>query len=336
MFEDEVRAVVDQAANPPFDKARALDLYVEKTVMDDLVEEDTQRYKAALEAAGGVFGGIEPIQRFHKAFQGPLSAAHAAAAVGLETEIFLEKISKNVSLQNILGALVLENGAIKRDAWTSAFHDVVTALDSPDSVLPPVVERPERIPGAGVHIPDPNLRKAIAEALSKAPGDPIAAEGMETLERFVAENKNISDLTGLEFAKNLTALYLTHNALSDISPLAALTKLREVGIGHNPLSDLSPLASLTKMRQIRLDNTEVTDLSPLASLLDLEEINVSITPAYQISIRWQDLKNLKKLDTVHSDISDLSPLAGLTNLTRLYLYDCKATDLFPLKRLNKS
>ena len=52
-----------------------------KRTMDVLVAEDTQRYREALWEAGGVFGGIEPIQRFHEAFQGPVDAAHTAAAV---------------------------------------------------------------------------------------------------------------------------------------------------------------------------------------------------------------------------------------------------------------
>ena len=50
----------------------------------------------ALEATGGTFGGIEPISRFHEVFQGTVDAAYAAAAVGLETEAFLEKIRENM------------------------------------------------------------------------------------------------------------------------------------------------------------------------------------------------------------------------------------------------
>ena len=69
-FEDQVRGVVEKNANPPFDKDRALSLYTEKATMDAFVDEDTLRYKQALEAAGGIFGGIEPVQRFHEAFQG--------------------------------------------------------------------------------------------------------------------------------------------------------------------------------------------------------------------------------------------------------------------------
>ena len=151
-FEDQVRGVVEQNPNPPYDKARALRLYAEKAKMDEYLEEDTAHYRQALEATGDVFGGIEPVQRFYEAFQRPLDVAHAAAAVGLEIEAFVEKIRENTSLQN-LGLLVLENGTVKRDTWTSNFSEIVTVLSSPEStVVKPVAPRTERIPGATVHI----------------------------------------------------------------------------------------------------------------------------------------------------------------------------------------
>ena len=313
-FEDQVRSVVEQNANPPYDKARALRLYTEKTEMDELLEEDTDRYRRALEAAGDVFGGIEPVQRFHEAFQGPVDAAHAAAAVGLETADFLQKIRENASLKNLgLTVLTGARGTVKRDVWTSNFSEIVATLSSADSsVAKPVLPRTERIPGASIHIPDLNLRTAVAEALGKSPNTPITAEGMATLERLRAENKNISDLTGLEFAKNLTVLFIRYNPLSDLSPLASLTKLREIQFADTEVADLSPLSGLSNLEVINASATRITSLAPLAGL-----------------------KNLQKLDTIHSDITDLSPLAGLTNLTRLLLYDCKATDLSPLKGLTK-
>ena len=92
--------------------------------------------------------------------------------------MFLEKISKNVSLQNLgLQVLTSADGNMKRDAWTSNFDEVVSMLNSPDSVLPPVEQRPERIPGAGVYIPDANLRAALEAALGKASGDVITVRG---------------------------------------------------------------------------------------------------------------------------------------------------------------
>ena len=309
-FEDGVRAVVEKNPNPPFDKARALRLYTEQSVMDTLVSEDTERYQRALEAAGDVFGGIEPVQRFYEAFQGPIDAAHAAAAVGLETEALLQKIQGNAGLQN-LGLLVLENGTMKRDTWTEQFSEVIVALSSPDStVVKPIVPQTERIPGESVHIPDPNLRSAIAEMLGKDPGSLITAAEMATLTYLEADGMDIQNLEGLQFATNLEELRLRGNPLSDLSPLAGLTTLKEVEISGESLSDLSPLAGLVNLEGVGFWKTSISDLSPLAGLTKL---------------RWLEFKN--------SPVSDLSPVAGLTNLKRLETYASKDLDLLPLKRL---
>ena len=130
-FEDQVRSVIESSTNPAYDKAQALRLYVEKSEMDALVNEDRERYRAALAETGGAFGDIEPISRFHEAFQGAVDAAYAAAVVGLETDALLEQIRENVGLQNA-GLLVLDstNGSVKRDVWTSSFPDILFALNS--------------------------------------------------------------------------------------------------------------------------------------------------------------------------------------------------------------
>ena len=348
-FENQVRAVVEQNENPPFDKAQALRLYVENIEMEALVEEDTARYRQALEAAGGVFGGIEPVQRFHEAFQGPVDAAYAAAAVGLETEVFLEKIRGNTSLQN-LGLLVLENGTIKRDTWTTNFSAVVSALNTPDSTLPPVVQRPELIPGQSVNIPDPNLRAAISEALGKAPGAPITAEEMETLEVIDAEGKDISDLTGLEFATNIYFIKLSDNNISDLSTIAGLTRLQFLGFDENRVSDLSPLAGLSNLNNLSFAHNQVSDLSPLAGLTKLEVIHVTENGISDLT-PLAGLPNLKDFLSWSNPLSDLSPLVGLeyinicgespdistlkgaTNLRELYLLDCDVSDLSALADL---
>ena len=129
-FEDQVRSVIEQNLNPSYDKAQALRLYAEKSEMDSLVRGDIARYRRAIAAAGGVFGGSEPIQQLVKQFEGPLDATYAAAEVGLETDDFLKKIRENSTLQNA-GLLVLgvEKGSVKRDAWESQFGTVVSTLN---------------------------------------------------------------------------------------------------------------------------------------------------------------------------------------------------------------
>ena len=120
-FEDGVRSVIEQTENPVYDKAQALRLYAEKAVMDRHLSDDTARYKAALEATGGVFGGIEPVHRFYEAFQRPLDAPQAAASVGLETAAFLKEISEKSNLQNLGLTGLLSDGNVRRDVWTKIF-----------------------------------------------------------------------------------------------------------------------------------------------------------------------------------------------------------------------
>ncbi len=332
-FEDEVRAVVEQADNPPFNKERALELYVEKSVMDELVTEDMNRFRVALEETGGVFGGIEPVQRLHEAFQAPLSAAHAAAAVGLETGTFLEKISNNVSLQNLLGALVLENGVIKRDAWTSAFDDVITALDSPDSVLPPVVERPERIPGAGVYIPDANLRAAIEKTLGKAPNALITAEEMQALTSLHVDGADIHQLAGIEDATNLQNFSASDTSISDLTPLAGLKILRFLNLNNTNVSDLTPLAGLTNLHSLNFAYTSVSNLKPLANL-PIRDIFMVDTPVNDLT-GIETLTQLESILAWGTPISDLTPLADLTKLRTLNFAFANVTDLKPLANLTK-
>ena len=331
-FEDQVRGVVEQNANPPFDKARALRLYAEKSVMDARVEEDTQRYREALEAAGGIFGGIEPIQRFYEAFQRPLDAAHAAAVVGLETEAFLQKIHQDTSLQN-LGLLVLENETMKRDAWTSKFSEIVLALEEP-STQRRVDPQTERIPGASVHIPDPNLHAAIAEKLGKSPNAPITVEEMATLPNLTANDKGIQDLTGLEYATHVSRFTFERNQISDLSPLAGLKNLSVLGLAGNQISDLSPLSELTSLTHLSIYfNPDITDLFPLVDLKNLEYISLIGNSEMSDISPLAGLVNLKNITIWGSPISDLSSLAGLKDLEILDICGSKASDISGLSKL---
>ena len=335
-FEDQVRPVIESNANPTYDRAQALRLYVEKSVMDVFLQEDMERYREALEDTGGEFDGIEPISRFHEVFQGDVDAAYAAAVVGLETEALLEQIRENVGLQSI-GLLVLdsENGSMKRDAWTSSFRDIVLALDFPERFTPPtVIPPPITIPGAVVDIPDPNLHAAIAEALGKGPNAPITVEEMEGLGRLEARNRDIQDLTGLQLATNLNELFLNNNQVSDLSPIAGLINLRVLDLWNTPVSNLSPLTGLKNLSNLILGVTSVSDLSPLIGLINLERLHFYGAPVSDLS-PLAGLINLKYLAFSSKSISDLSPVVGLINLETITSWGSPISDLSPLAGLTK-
>ncbi len=339
-FEDEVRSVIQSNPNPPYDKAQALRLYVEQSVMDARVSEDMETYRVALEATGGVFGGVEPVSRFHEAFQGPIDAAYAAAVVGLQTDTFLKRVRETTGLQNV-GLLALDNpnGSVKRDTWTSSFRDIISALDYPQSVVQPPITQPDVLPGGQVHIPDPNLRALIAEELGKSVNAPVTAKEMKRLKRLkVGEHgrkesfRGIRDLTGLQYATNLTELIIWHNQVSDLSPIAGLINLRDLSAHDNQLSDISPVRGLTNLTVLVFDRSEVSDISPVRGLTNLVHLEFDQSPVSDIS-PVRGLTNLRQLEIQHTLVSDLSPIAGLTNLRRLYCWEANISDLSPVAGL---
>ena len=357
-FKDEVRAEISKQPDSPL-KAQVLRLYVEKSVMDDLVAQDTQRYRVALEETGGVFGGIEPVHQFFEAFHGPVDAAHAAAAVGLEAETFLKKIRENPSLQRLgLRALEGENGNIKRDAWTSNFAEMVSALNSPDTIEQrPVVPVDDFSPSDLVLIPDINLRTAVEAALGKPPGALITAADMAKLTRLVADDVGISNLTGLEASINLERIEFRRNRISDLSPLRGLTRLNNIKLRGNRIVDVSPLAGLVNVDWLGLEENEITDLSPLKGLIKLNGIGIESNPVSDVSplAGLISLEGIRAWNTSISDfsslataerlkwiefsgdrlMSELSSLKGLKTLRRLEINHCGISDISGLAQLTQ-
>ena len=332
-FEDEVRAAIESNPSPPYNKAQALRLYVEKSDMDARVAKDMEQYRVALEATGGTFGGVEPVSRFHEAFQAPVDAAYAAAVVGLQTDTFLEKVRENTGLQNV-GLLALDNanGSVQRDTWTSSFRAIISALDYPQQVGDtPVITQPDVLPGGQVHFPDSNLRAAVAEELGKSINAPITAGDMKRLTHLDVGEKDIRDLTGLQFATNLSFFIHGSSKVSDLSPISRLVNLTFLG-GLRGVEDLTPLARLLKLEQIWFSgHNSVSDLSPLAGLVNLELIHGALSVSDLSPLAG--LTKLRHLYLPGEDISDLTPLAGLTNLEELYLFGNDVTDISLLARL---
>ena len=314
-FTDQVRSVIEQTANPPYDKDYALLLYVTQDKMDALLTEDTARYKTALEKTGGVFGGIEPVHRFYEAFQDALEAPDAAAAVGLQTEDFLSQIRKKSSLQNLGLTGLTSGGNVKRDAWTQRFSEIITALNSPDTPVtttPSTVRPVQPTPSGIVRIPDPNLRSVIERLLGKENGAAITPEDMERLNRIEADEKGIQDLTGLEYAINLERIEFRHNAISDLTPVTNLIRLNDIKLRGNQITDVAPLAKLFNVGWMGLEENQITDLSRLQNLKKLNGIGISGNP-----------------------VTDVSPLAGMISLEGIAARNTRITDFSPLANLRR-
>ncbi len=109
-----------------------------------------------------------------------------------------------------------------------------TATTIPES--PPVIVR------------DANLRAKIMETLGTPFGEVLTHTDMLQLRTLAADNMNIYDLTGLEYAANLTSLSLQDNMIANVLPLFALTQLTTLDLRNNWLSDVSPLTNLVHLK----------------------------------------------------------------------------------------
>ena len=168
-----------------------------------------------------------------------------------------------------------------------------------------------------VHVPDPNLRAAFEFIFGKIRGDPIHVFEMESLTSLYIRNYNLRDLTGFEFATNLTVLNLgssqignnwyNSNSLTDLTPLAGLTNLEELDLDRASITNISGLEGLTNLTQLDLTINSITDISALAGLTNLTELYLG-----------------------GNTITDGSPLSELTNLTILYLWGNTIEDTSPL------
>ena len=185
-----------------------------------------------------------------------------------------------------------------------------------------------------VNIPDANLRKAINEALGKAPNARITANEMATLRELHAGSMNIRNLTGLETAVNLVDLNLHNNSISDISPITGLTKLHHIGLEDNVITDLSPLEKSIDVRELHLGHNLITDLSPLEDLINLRGISLHHNAISDLS-PLAGLIRLEWIGMSHNPLADLAPLSGLTSLHNFHGWGTPVINLAGIAKLPK-
>ena len=183
--------------------------------------------------------------------------------------------------------------------------------------------------GIGVNIPDPNLRAKIETALNKQSGVPITVVDMATLTSLGASSSNISDLTGIEHATNLTELQLWDNTISDISALSGLTNLTHLYLSNNAISDISPVVGLTNLTWLGFGSTPISDISAVAGLTHLTGLDLYYNSISDLS-PVAGLTNLTYLSLQGNSVSDISAVAGLTHLTNLILSENSISDISPL------
>ncbi|MDE3001596.1 MAG: hypothetical protein OXU79_21175 [Gemmatimonadota bacterium] len=187
-------------------------------------------------------------------------------------------------------------------------------------------------PSPPVSIPDANLRAVIEDSLGKARGAEITRAEMATLTRLEAQNMEISDLTGLEFATGVTWLDLMSNSITDVSSLSGLINLVHLNLAENNITDVSLLSGLGNLTALNLRFNNIKDVSSLSALTNLAMLKLGANDISDVS-SLSSLTNLEELDFFKNSISDASPLSALARLTLLDLAFTRVSDVSALSGL---
>ena len=168
-----------------------------------------------------------------------------------------------------------------------------------------------------VDVPDAAFRQCLEKEFGKEAGATITEGDMATLGRLYCDRREgrVADLSGLEFAVNLTDLSLPGSNVSDLSPLANLASLTQLWLGANAIADVSPLAGLGSLTHLNLGANAVEDVSSLRRLTSLTYLGLYSNAVADVSA-LRGMTSLGEVYLANNRISDISDLAANDGLGR--------------------
>lgn len=153
-------------------------------------------------------------------------------------------------------------------------------------------------------------------------------------------DKNITDLSPLQYLIWINKLDLSGNNIEDITPLAKLINLKQLKISNNPITNIDVLKNLIRLESLSMYRVNPIDATPLKSLKNLKSFSWSdtntsisvISGLHQLESLYlhrinkdicslNSLKKLKRLLLAQNNTTNISCLKNLTNLTHLEIQD---------------
>jgi len=188
-------------------------------------------------------------------------------------------------------------------------------------------------------IMQPNMEEAIKFQQNITGKTKITTEQMAELRILDAAWWDIKDLEGLQYAKNLEALYAEGNQIKSLSPLRGIANLQSVSLSENLIEDLRPLESLRNLRVLDVSKNQVGDIQALKSLsfnseggLNLADNRIAdISPLSGILLP-QDVRYFY-VNIANNRVRSLRGLENMTGLTELYASGNALSDISQLASL---
>lgn len=117
------------------------------------------------------------------------------------------------------------------------------------------------------------------------------------LNKLVAQNNKLTDISGIEKLSKLTYLNLNNNELkNNVTPVFSLTQLNELYLDNNGLiyNYISNISKLSNLKKISLNNNSLTTINSVSGIASLKELyadNNKISTIGNIKVDKISLKN---------------------------------------------
>ncbi len=171
-------------------------------------------------------------------------------------------------------------------------------------------------PKTVVEFKDEEFEKMIREMTLKPDGD-IYAEDMEAFDEINLNAVQVSDLTGLEYAKNLTIFSANKTNLNSLKPLKNLEKLERLTIRYLELEDpILEFSNNVNLNYVLIIETNISNLDFLTNMTNLDYLTVNRSGVTNIE-SLEKLNNLTHINFHGNDITDIEPLRGKTKVTSI-------------------
>lgn len=179
---------------------------------------------------------------------------------------------------------------------------------------------------------DENLHKKINEALGRGSVTiAITVADMKTLDNLNLNSADIQDLSGIEYAENVTSISLSNNNITSLQPLTQLINLKSITIQNNtsPISasEINSLSSLKKLEKliVKIDDSNGKiimngeDSFPALIELRLTESNIG-------DIEFANLKSIQYINLEDATTGNIN-IENINSLYQIDAFDVIAQDI---------
>lgn len=112
-----------------------------------------------------------------------------------------------------------------------------------------------------INIPDINFRNVVLNILNKSLDFKITEKDVLSIKKIDGSDKQIKDITGIRYFKNLEVLCLCNNQIENIYDLNTNMKLCDIDLHNNKIVDITNIRGLISIEKLNLNNNLIEDVS---------------------------------------------------------------------------